>query len=312
MMKIAIVGSGLSGLACADRLVAAGHSVRLFDKARGPGGRMSTRRVDTAVGQVSFDHGAQYFTARDPAFRQQVGQWEDSGAAARWPAAGSEAWVGVPTMNAPVKALAASHDVAWSSRIDALARQDNGWHLQCGGTPVDGPFDALVLAIPAEQAAILLAPWHPDFQTIAAQTVSAPCWTAMLAFETPLPTDTITLRDDAVIGWAARNADKPGRGGPDAWVIQASPSWSLTHLEEGQDQVLAALTARFTDILNISLPDPLVATAHRWRYARSGQADHKALYSEEKRLGVCGDWLIGPRVECAWLSGVALAGMILA
>ena len=106
MMKIAIVGSGLSGLACADQLVAAGHSVRLFDKARGPGGRMSTRRIDTAAGQVGFDHGAQYFTARDPAFRQQVDQWQDSGASARWPAAGPEAWVGVPIMNAPVKALA--------------------------------------------------------------------------------------------------------------------------------------------------------------------------------------------------------------
>jgi len=312
MMKIAIVGSGLSGLACADQLVAAGHSVRLFDKARGPGGRMSTRRVDTTAGQVSFDHGAQYFTARDPAFRQQVDHWQAIGAAARWPAAGPEAWVGVPAMNAPVRALAAGHDVAWSTRVERLARPaDDGWHLQGEGEAMAGPFDALVLAIPAEQAAALLAPWDTDFHGIATGAVSAPCWTLMLAFAEPLGTDRLTIRDDAVIGWAARNSDKTGRSGPDAWVIQASAAWSAEHLEDGQDHVAAALSTRFAGLLGISLPEPLVASAHRWRYARPGRADHQALYDRDMKIGLCGDWLIGPRVECAWLSGTALARQML-
>jgi len=70
------------------------------------------------------------------------------------------------------------------------------------------------------------------------------------------------------------------------------------------------LSGRFAGLLGITLADPLVATAHRWRFARSGRTDHQALYDEDRKLGVCGDWLIGPRVECAWLSGVALARMI--
>jgi renalase len=311
-MNIAIVGSGLSGLACADQLVAAGHRVSLFDKARGPGGRMSTRRLDTAAGQVSFDHGAQYFTVRDQAFQTVVNQWQDNGIAARWPGAGPDAWVGVPAMNAPIKALAARHDDTWSLRIDGLVKNDDGWQLQSDGQIIETLFDIVILAIPAEQAAVLLASWDKDFLAVAAHTVSAPCWTLMLAFAESLQTDKITVRDDAVIGWAARNSDKPGRTGPDSWVIQASPDWSLEHLEDSQDEVISILSARLADILGVALPDPLVASAHRWRYARSGKTDQDALYNEELKIGVCGDWLIGPRVECAWLSGTALAQKILA
>ena len=63
-MRVAIVGAGLAGLACADQLVAGGHQVSLFDKGRGPGGRMSTRRMEDGW---AFDHGAPWFAAHDPA-----------------------------------------------------------------------------------------------------------------------------------------------------------------------------------------------------------------------------------------------------
>lgn len=68
-MRVAVVGAGMAGLACGEALVAAGHSVVLFDKGRGAGGRMSSRRMATPLGEVGFDHGAQHMTARDPAFR---------------------------------------------------------------------------------------------------------------------------------------------------------------------------------------------------------------------------------------------------
>ena len=98
---------------------------------------MSTRRLDTAAGQVSFDHGAQYFTVRDQAFQTVVNQWQDHGIAARWHGAGPDAWVGVPAMNAPIKALAARHDVTWSLRIDALVKNDDGWQLQSDGQIIE-------------------------------------------------------------------------------------------------------------------------------------------------------------------------------
>lgn len=271
---------------------------------------MSTRRVQTTAGQANFDHGAQYFTVRDPAFQTVVRAWQDAGVVALWTAAGPEAWVGVPAMNTPVKALAARHEVKWSVRIDGLRKADNGWQLQSDVDLADRLFDLVILAIPAEQAAPILAPWETGFHNVAVNTVSAPCWTLMLAFADPVKTAKIIIRDDAVIGWAARNSDKPGRTGPDSWVIQATPEWSVKYLESSPDQVVSALSDRFASLLGQSLPDPLIATAHRWRYARSARANHEALYSDDLKIGACGDWMLGPRVECAWLSGAALARMI--
>ena len=121
-MLIAIVGAGIAGLSCADALTNMGHDVILLDKGRGPGGRMSTRRMDTPLGQVAFDHGAQYFTARDPGFCAQVDVWAEHGIVARWPQAAVDAWVGVPGMNAVIKAMAAWHDVRWNVHVDRIER----------------------------------------------------------------------------------------------------------------------------------------------------------------------------------------------
>ncbi|SIN61425.1 hypothetical protein SAMN02745824_0881 [Parasphingorhabdus marina DSM 22363] len=311
-MRIAIIGSGLSGLAAAERLVSGGHEVELFDKARGPGGRMSTRRVDIEGKPVGFDHGAQYFTARNPAFRKIVAGWEAENTVQPWPAAGTDAWVGSPAMNTPVKKLASNHQINWSTRITGLARTENRWQLQCPEDSLQTWFDAVVIAIPAEQAADLLAPWHAEFAGLARSTPSAPCWTVMIAFDRSLETEQVTFRDDPVLGWAARNSDKPGRAETESWVLQASPAWSADHLEDETADVTARLVKRFEELSGTSLPRPVFQTAHRWRFARSGGTEFTGLYDPRLRLGVCGDWLIGPRVECAWLSGNALGEMVIA
>ena len=308
-MTIAIIGAGMAGLACAEALTARGHTVRLFDKGRGPGGRMSTRRVSTPFGDASFDHGAQYFTARDPGFAKIVAGWEAGGVATKWPQVSPDAWIGTPGMNAPVKHMAAHHDVTWGCRVDALKRTETGWVLFADGEPI-GDYDAAILAIPAEQVGAIIRSHAPEMAIVADATIALPCWTIMLAFENPIDTPTETIRDAGPIGWAARNSAKPGRTGPEAWVIQASPEWSTAHLEDEADSVTIALTQDWAETLGIAAPTPLSATAHRWRYARSGKAGKDALWDANLKLGVCGDWLLAPRIECAWLSGTALGNCV--
>lgn len=106
-MKVGVIGAGMAGLACAQALTGAGFGVVVIDKGRGAGGRMSSRRLATSLGEVSFDHGAQYFTARTPEFVAQVRRWASDGTVAVWTGGSHDAWVGTPTMNAPVKAMAA-------------------------------------------------------------------------------------------------------------------------------------------------------------------------------------------------------------
>ncbi len=305
-MQIAIVGAGKAGHSCATRLAALRHEIALFDKGRGPGGRMATRRVEADGTMLRFDHGAQYFTARDPRFVEQVARWEREGVVARWDAAGADAWVGTPAMNAPIKAMAGRHDVQFGTRIEQLLRDGDGWQLDGAGAP-DRRFDAVVVALPAEQAGPLLQPHASAMGDLADATSSDPCWTVMAAFEQRLPSEQDSIRHHGAIGWAARNNAKPGRGSAECWVVQASPDWSRTHLEDEATAVETALLDQLADAIGAPLPPRLAISAHRWRFARSGAAGEEALWDAQQRIGVCGDWLIGPRVEAAYLSGRILA-----
>lgn len=308
-MRIAVVGAGMAGLSCADALRRIGHDITLLDKGRGPGGRMSTRRMATPLGEVAFDHGAQYFTARDPGFRSQVEDWAAQGVVAPWALPAPDAWVGTPGMNAVIKAMAAGHDVHWGVHVDRIDRRPDGWRISAGPASFSG-FGAVVLAVPAEQAVPFLSLHDFAMAREAMLARSQPCWTAMFAFAQPLPGGRDMIRDTGRIGWAARNVAKPGRSGPEGWVVQATPEWSQAHVEDDPDAVAARLLAELSAALGADLPAPVTAAAHRWRYAMSAGLSHGAMWNGAIGLGLCADWLLGPRVECAWLSGQQLARAI--
>jgi predicted NAD/FAD-dependent oxidoreductase len=137
----------MSGLAAAMRLQNAGARVVVFDKGRGPGGRMSTRRH----GDYSFDHGAPYFTVSDARFQKIVDQWTQAGAAEVWgaPIAVVEGdrrvdaagpglcYVGTPGMNAVVASLGSELDVCYDTRVEGL-RRAGAEPARSGGTGVQG------------------------------------------------------------------------------------------------------------------------------------------------------------------------------
>ncbi|MDD1449900.1 FAD-dependent oxidoreductase [Sphingomonas sp. H160509] len=327
-MKVAIVGAGIAGLSCALRLQQDGCDVTVLDKGRGAGGRMSTRRIaipggegprgegpggEGPGGEVAFDHGAQYLTMRDPAFVEAMHGWEAAGVVARWPAAGEHAWVGTDGMSAIVKHLAAQAEVHWNSRVTDIRHTAEGWRVEAPVTQsLTETFDAVVVATPAEQAAPLLAPHDPAMASEALACRSAPCWTAMLAFDRPLAIAHDVIRNAGIIDWAARNSAKPGRTGPEAWVVHATPAWSTAHLEEPADTVVDRLLVALAMQCGAAMPAPIVRAGHRWRYARATATDLGCLWNGSDRIGAAGDWLIAPRIESAWLSGRQLAEQMLA
>lgn len=309
-----IIGGGMAGLSAATALATTGKRIIVLDKGRGPGGRMAARRVEISGKQVSFDHGAQYFTARDPAFRETVAAWEAAGVAARWPAAGDDAWVGTPGMNACVKHMAASLDVRWNMRAERLCRDGAFWRVEAGEEVFLA--STVLVAVPAEQAAVLLAEVAPDFAPRAAAVASAPCWAVMVAFAAPLPLADTFRSDTGPVSWAARNSAKPGRGGAETWVIHASPARSRELIDLPKDEVVRILLADFFAATGQAPAAPVHCDAHRWLYAQPEaraqvQGGEGPLFDVGLQLGIAGDWLHSPRVEGAWLSGRALAQAVL-
>lgn len=326
---VAVIGAGLSGLSCAHRLLAAGYSVHLFEKSRGPAGRMSTRRAEDDAGPWQCDHGAQYFTARDPAFRAEVARWEAAGAAARWDARlasfDGSAWstpqtplarfVGTPRMTAPAAWLASSLGNAGvlqlQTTVQRIERTPAGWRVASAEHGEHAPtYGAVVLAVPAPQAAQLLAPVSPAATALAHSARMRGSWAVMLRFAAPVPMDW----DGAFINtgplrWVARDSSKPGRQGQETWLLHASPEWSEAHIEDDAAAVTTALVEAFNALGG---PAPLAATAHRWRYADTEPPLTPGCWWDGTlHLGMAGDWLHGGKVEGAWLSGQAVAARII-
>lgn len=326
---IAVIGAGLAGLSCAQALLQAGHTVHVFDKSRGPSGRMSTRRAEDDNGPWQCDHGAQYFTARNPAFRAEVARWQQAGVAALWnarlasfdgnawttPATPLERFVGTPRMTSPaawlVQHLGEPALAQWQTTVQRLDHSEGGWTITSAEHGLHSPrYSAVLLAVPAPQAVPLLAPVSPAGSAIAASARMRGSWAVMLRYASPvaLPWEGAFI-NTGPLRWVARDSSKPGRTGQETWLLHASPEWSEAHIEDSAEAVTTALLTAFAALGG---PAPLAATAHRWRYADTEPAlTQGSWWDAQMRLGLCGDWLHGGKVEGAWLSGRALAQQVL-
>lgn len=309
--RVAVIGAGLAGLSCAARLQAAGCAVVVLDKGRSVGGRMATRREEAC----SWDHGAQYFTRRDPGFIVLVEQAAAAGHAARWvprwpggEQESTELWVGTPGQSSFPRFLADGLDLRMGTRIVALGRERDAWTLQDDREVMHGPFDFVAISLPAPQAAVLAA-GHSALASRVAAVPMAPCWALLVAFDQPLavPFDA-DWQDDPVLPWIARNGSKPQRRGLEGWILHAAAGWSREHLEDPPAAVQDRLLRAFVGRLGMaSLPPMSTVAVHRWRHARvEVPLGEPYLVDRETGIGFCGDWCLDARVEAAYLSGDGL------
>lgn len=327
MPRIAIIGAGMAGLACAGELRRRGSEVVLFEKSRGPGGRLATRLSEYG----SYDHGAQYFTVHAHRFEAHVQRWIEAGVAARWPGKliafdrrqridkplGPERYVGVGGMHPLARHLSEGLDVYLQTRIARIERRGATWHLQddAGKLIAMRGFDAVIVTAPAPQTAELLH-GHTPLAERAAAVQWEPCWTAMLALSRPsgIDYDAAFVNDDPILGWISRDDRKPGReriaGVAERWVLHARPRWSRKYLELAPEQAAHWLGRSFS----ARVGRPLMVRSlvgHRWRYATPTRPlKETCLWDDSAKIGVAGDWCGDPRVEGAFLSGLDLAERI--
>lgn len=321
--RVAVVGAGVAGLACARTLADHGISVTIWDRGRAPGGRMASRM---APDSLQGDHGCQYFTARDPRFRRVVDAWEQQGVVAEWTgrvvrrvgadwselAATSRRLVGQPHMRAVCEHLARDLRVHSEVRVDVAERRNGQWRLIDTAGRRLGDFDTVIVATPPPQAVDLLDT-VPRLAARARSVRMASCWSAVVRVADPVdfPAEA-ALCDDAVLSWIARDSGKPGRDrAGETWVLQATADWSRQHVTQSPEWVAARLQEAFSRVAGESTTVTDCRT-HRWRYAiPENPLREDCLFDERTGMGACGDWCGGSRVEHAYLSGVAAAGAVL-
>lgn len=323
---IAVVGAGLAGAVLAHELHQAGHRVEVFEKSRGPGGRLSSKRHESVV--AGLDMGAPALQAEEPGWLAQLEQWQQQGWVQPWLPrqgswlagegvrliAGQRQWVGVPSMHTPVKALLADIPVQRGVRIEKL--EAHRQHI----TPVDavrsyGQFDFVALAVPAPQAEPLLV-HSPSLLEFARQVQPDPCWVSAIQLQQPgldWPLDWVDLQGHPQLTRVVRHTAKPGRQQEsEVWVLYANRRWSLEHLQADKAWVAEQMAQALAELVGQSLSWQALQS-HRWLYARlQAQGSVPAFFDYQRRIALCADWLGGTGAQGAWRSGMACARSMLA
>lgn len=313
-MKVAVIGAGLSGLTLSKELQKKGLSVDIFDKARGVGGRMSSRR--TSWGYI--DHGTQYFTVKHPLFQEflqdydsVISVWE--GKFARWQEGKltpilpeNPRYVASVGMNNLCKSMGL--EVRLQTRIMGLEKS-TFWTLIDDNGQKYSDYNFVVVTAPPAQTYDLLKSHSNIASSIESLNMYA-CFSLMMipATKVNLSFDGVEFPQHPVLGWVAMNDSKPWRGEKGAIVMQSNFGWAEDNLEENRDVLTEIMKKNTEDIFKVKFGENLYESLHLWRYALPVRSNEKGYYlDEDNGIGVCGDWCLKGKVESAFLSSYYLA-----
>lgn len=322
--KIAIIGAGMAGISAALKLQDKAQ-VTLFDKSRGIGGRMATRRTE----KYNFDHGAQFFTAKSEEFQVLCQQAQKDGVIELWNADFVEItaaevtnsrkfsaeyphYVATPQMNSLCKYLAQDFNVNLGQKITKIDFKDKKWTLQNDQDEKFEDFDYLIVAIPSHQVLDLINESTKDCQRIK-EVKMLGCFALMVGLkEDPKLDFQAALIKESIISWISVNSSKPQRAGGATILVNSRNSWAEENMERDIEEVKELLLEDLVDITKIDREIIDHVGIQRWRYANIGkQKGDSFIFDEKQALGICGDWLIHGRVEAAYQSGGDVAEKIL-
>ncbi|WP_162356642.1 NAD(P)/FAD-dependent oxidoreductase [Metabacillus mangrovi] len=308
MVKVAIVGAGLSGLAAAGVLKEHGIEAVLLDKGRSPGGRLATRRIEDG----RADHGAQFFTVRTSELREAAGKWLEKGWIKEWYADPHPRYIGTEGMNSLAKRLAENFDVRVNSRVVKVKEKGTGFAVQLdSGETVEA--EAVLLTMPAPQTLELLNASGIEEDSGLSAIQFNPCFAALAVLTEPLKLENGHL-DRGLPENVERIAEQSAKGiskEPIA-VVYMKGEWSKEHFEEEEAAVLSAILHSAEKVI----PENKVKAVQlkRWRYAEAAELVNRPFLSigESGLLLAAGDAFLRTddpagrsRFESAYLSGLA-------
>jgi len=317
--RIAIIGAGISGLVLARSLRDVAEVV-VFEKARGVGGRMSTRYADPFY----FDHGTQFFTARTSAFQAFLAPYIAQGVVAEWRGKvinleiGRKIskrlwfephWVASPNMNNLCKALADGLDVHPNTEVAPLTEKTaRGWPLASKQGVDLGCFDWVISTAPPTQTMTLFHR-HLDAETPLAKAVLQGCYTLMVGFNKPWEKAWIAAKvKDNPLNWISINSSKPGRNdATTCMVAHTDNAWAEAHINDDMGEAQAFLVQQFEAVTGMDCSKADYLSMHRWRYANVEQSEASGPYCDvAKQLASVSDWCSQSRIEEVWLNCQAL------
>lgn len=306
-LRAGIVGAGIAGASCAGTLAAAGWEVDVFDKARGAGGRLATRRTEQGWATL----GNPFISAKRDPFRSQLRDWVRQGWIAPvrgnvWQGRANLSWAQAQLKNHHrviiepsqlVRNVMGDARLHTSSRVAALQPRT----LVMENGEVHGDYDCIVSSVPIPQVIPML-----DALPLLRERLDAvrfrPVWSFLMRWEGGPAAEVIKF-DDHLLNLAARQPFD----GEGLWAVHSSHEFAQTYLEASEMEASTRAASALMGLLGLPWPVEVEAS-HLWRYALADTSlGGFWLGDRENRVALIGDGIAGAGVERAWESGLRLA-----
>ena len=313
MSEFCVIGSGISGATIAN-LLSKKHSVILFDKARGPGGRASFKRIN---GKTGFDHGTQYISPKSKEFKRFTKILIKKKILKVW--GGKHVFlnskkkedkkhlkiIGKNGNNDISKYLLKEINCNYQSELKKIYYKDKSWHLYFA----DGKFKSfknIILTCPFPQLKKLSKKFIKNSFLNKSIKMDANI-TTMIAIKKNEISNSSYLFEDSILGWAGNeNSKKRFKSRYDLWTLQSTFAWAnkkINRNKENKKINSKIMIDKFFQLSNIKKTKIEYILNHGWKYSSNSKPLRiKSYWDPKKKIGICADWFVGPRLESGWIS----------
>ena len=313
MSDYCVIGSGISGATIAN-LLNKKFQVNLYDKGRGPGGRASFKRVK---GQIGFDHGTQYFSPKTIEFKKFTNRLIKIKILKKW--SGNHIFlnskkkenkkhikiIGKKGNNDICKFLLKKVKCFYQSEVKKIYYKNKLWFLLF----TDGKirtYKGVILTCPFPQLKKLSEKFINN-KFIKRKLKMDANITVMIAIKKNKKSPSSFLFDDPVLGWAGNeNTKKRFKSKHDLWTLQSTFKWANKNIDKNKKNLKKnskILIDKFFKLTKIKKTKVIYSINHGWKYSSNSKPlKIRSYWDPQKKIGVCADWFIGPRLESGWIS----------
>ena len=307
MENLIIIGAGFTAAALTRFLNE--KDPLIIDKGRGAGGRCSSRRVED-IGV--FDHGLQYVSSENNDFieflkdglKENLLSWNGEFYNEKNELNKSQKFIGKNGNNEFVKKILKSKNQIYKTKVEKLIFKNNHWQVILNGNKsIDTK--KVIVTIPEEQCCDLLK----DVYDIHYKNQTISNLTLMVAIKNNKNTFSgkkIKDKED-VISWIANENSKNrdlNNSSLSLYTVQSTEKFAEKNCSKyytNKEIIMKEMLNRFLNILHLENPEVKYCSIHSWRLAyKKNNFSNKVIWDQKKGLGICGDWISGPKLENSW------------
>lgn len=304
--KVIIIGAGIAGLCCAKRLISSGFDVSIFEKSRGIGGRLASRRIDNGI----FNHGA----ASLPDFRKNDDMPKflkyllEKAVSEKILIPQGSNLTSYASMKTFTSYISKDVDIQKDSEIIGVTDTNRGAELEFRNDyKLQVKDNILIFAIPQPQVLALIQDQYPKISDAIKPAHMHAAISGLFAFNTAILTNQTFLENANIFGFH-ENARMGQILKLDCWTIHSKKSYGIKWSHLNKNEIKELLYNDFKNLVAGCFPQLVYSAGHRWLYGFTEKAlNENFIFDDLGKIGICGDWCLGTNVLDAAISGTMLA-----